>query len=83
MTILAVPSSLSIFFSVRPMSPISCPESSTVPTSTIWGESVSCDSWKLVETSLTTDSGGCVDPWFDPVMRTTQRAASHDGGETS
>ena len=33
--------------------------------------------------SLTTDIGGWVDPWFDPVMRTTQRAASHEGGETS
>ena len=45
--------------------------------------SVSCDSWKLVETSLTSDSGGTVVLWFEPLMRTTQRAGSHDGGETS
>ena len=47
------------------------------------GSSVSCDSRKLVDTSLTTDSGGCVVPWLEPLMRTSQRAGSHDGGETS
>jgi hypothetical protein len=44
---------------------------------------VICDSWKLVETSLITDSGGCVVPEFEPLMRTTQRAASQEGGDTS
>jgi hypothetical protein len=45
---------------------------------------VICDSRNDVETSLTTvDSGGCVVGWFEPVMRTTQRAGSHDGGDTS
>ena len=65
------------------MSPTSWPESSTVATSTICGASVICDSWKLVETSLTTVSDGCVVPWFEPVTRTTQRAGSQDGGDTS
>ena len=45
--------------------------------------SVSCDSWKLVETSLTTDSGGAVVLWLEPLMRTRHLAGSHDGGETS
>ena len=65
------------------MSPTSWPDSSTVATCTMPVSSVSCDSWKLVETSLTTESGGAVVLWLEPLMRTLHLAGSHDGGETS
>ena len=60
LTIVAVPSSLSIFFSVgADVADELARELDRADLDHAAASSVSCDSWKLVETSLTTDSGGC------------------------
>ncbi len=65
------------------MSPISWPESSTVADlDHLWrvGQLRLLKARRHVAHDV---SGGWVVPRFEPVMRTTQRAGSHDGGETS
>src|ERR1700710_1535475 len=78
----ARPNSLSIFFKVALMSPTNWPDNSTVPICTSPVSSVRRDSRKLVDTSLTTDSGGDDVDEPVPLTRTWHRAASQDGGDT-
>ena len=66
------------------MSPTSWPDSSMLATCVpLAVSSISPDSMKPVDTSLTIDSGGVCVFRPEPLMRTLQRARSHDGGETS
>src|SRR5215218_9320529 len=83
---LALPRSASIFFKVGVISPISCPDSSTLSTCTREASSGACvesSKPKPFDTSLTTDSGCCVVWLPEPLMRTSHCDGSHDGGETS
>ena len=41
------------------------------------------DAGTVTIANTASDSGGTVVLWFEPLMRTRQRADSHDGGETS